>query len=349
MMGKHKQNEETYRLPKNTKSLKELYDSGQYHCWVNTIGDVRIPKDGKVLTYHNFGSFEKLPDNIQSLCKQYWTKGLAADIRVVTVNGEPGIALGFDWNFSPDFLSRAPSLDDYEDIKACGFKFAEWMGSNAPAGVTVYYGDGIISTGDRIVAFIPAHLCPVLLGQNCKQAMPLINWAWMKAHKFLENPKNYQFRTDITTTVPTWALIEDVQKLRKALMAAHLSDSMSMTALKDEVGTIIECLEYSIANDTSVPEELTVGPSSSSLIAPDVAEGIIVRCGGSDIECAAGKPISHAMAGGVCQCDNSCPHFKECFTEDGMPRYGAIMPMQMNGAVGYNGDTIVKYLDENLK
>jgi len=331
--------------PKNTKSLKELYDSDQYHCWINAEGEALLPGDEDKHVCHEF---KDLPEEIRHLGKEFWTDDLSVTVQVVSINGKLGVTLGFVWHFSKDILVKIPSSNVKETVKVSGIKFAEWMGANAPTGITVYYGDGTDLVGDEIVAFIPEHLCPAMLGTDCKHAATLVKWAWTKANGFLGIPKNYQFRADITTTVPTWALIEDVQKLRKALMAAHFSDYNSVMALKEEVKTTIECLECSIENDTSVPEGLAIEPSSSSLIAPDTAEGIIVRFGGSDIECAAGKPISHAMAGGVCQCDDSCPHFKECFTEDGMPRYGAIMPMQMNGAVDWDGDTIVKYLEENL-
>lgn len=110
----------------------------------------------------------------------------------------------------------------------------------------------------------------------------------------------YEFRKDITTTVPTSCLIEDYQALRKAVENEDWS----------EVEAVMGCLACTIDRDTFVPADLKgkIKPSPSSVIVPGARDGILVE-DGRDFLCANGLHISHAMSGGVCQCSDTCPLF----------------------------------------
>lgn len=119
-----------------------------------------------------------------------------------------------------------------------------------------------------------------------------------------------EFRNDVITHVPTCCLIEDVQKLRLAVNSGDW----------DAVETTIECLAESIDRFTEVPDGLDLKPSVSSLVAMGCESGIITS-GGKDIDCAGGWPVSSAMEGGVCQCDEKCAYYgRKCH-----PEYGDIL------------------------
>jgi len=120
----------------------------------------------------------------------------------------------------------------------------------------------------------------------------------------------YEFRKDITTTVPTSCLIEDYQALQKAVKNNDWS----------EVETVMDCLATVIDNDTYLPADLEgkIKPSPSSVIVPGWQDGILLERGG-DFLCAHQLKVSRAMEGGVCQCSEKCPHYHlGCFPEDGL-------------------------------
>lgn len=165
---------------------------------------------------------------------------------------------------------------------------------------------------------------------------------------------NYKFRNDVFAKVPVECLIEEVQILRASLESYLHSGKteQDVTNLIEDVHTVIDCLEEDIDRYTEVPNDLKVVPSGSTLIAMGIKSGIIVQEDGSDILCAAGKPISETMSGGCCQC-GSCEHYSKCFADYGLPRYGRILPMdmihQLDGSVDKSpftiDDLIVKHLD----
>lgn len=144
----------------------------------------------------------------------------------------------------------------------------------------------------------------------------------------------YEFRTDIITHVPTCCLVEDIQKLQDALNRGDLED----------IGVVLECLAEVVDRYTEVPAGLDIKPSASSVVAMGCKPGIIVEHG-KDLKCADGKPISLAMGGGCCQCDESCPHYQEdCSPEDGM--------VILNGGFVYDGTSsnesaLLRFLDDS--
>ena len=162
----------------------------------------------------------------------------------------------------------------------------------------------------------------------------------------------YQFRADIVTIVPTACLVEDIQALSRALNKADDADCAEDAEfiLKDEVKTTIDCLASNIEQFTVVPPDLEMVPSGSSLVAMAMENGIIVGADGKDIPCRAGFPISYALGGACCQCDEECPHYEECFgvAVEEIPRYGRIFPMDMKGNLDTPDDAVVAYLDETL-
>lgn len=107
---------------------------------------------------------------------------------------------------------------------------------------------------------------------------------------------SYQFNDNIITHVPTCCLVEDYQGLAAAV---HNMDW-------EAVQTVIDCLGETIDRFTEVPVGLNIKPSGSSAVAMDIENGIILDGYGKDLLCAAGKPVSFAMAGGVCQCPDDC-------------------------------------------
>lgn len=170
----------------------------------------------------------------------------------------------------------------------------------------------------------------------------------------------YQFRDDIMTIVPTACLVEDVQRLSLALKRADDPDYLrnsNITAydaeeiLRDEAAVLVECLADIIEQFTVVPPDLEITPSGSSLVAMGMENGIIVGADGKDITCRAGHPISAAMSGACCQCNDSCPHFQACFGDASvdLPRYGRIAPMEMDIDLRTTDDDVVNYLDNALR
>lgn len=113
-----------------------------------------------------------------------------------------------------------------------------------------------------------------------------------------------QFRKDIITHVPTACLIEDYQLLVQAVQEENW----------DLVKCVEECIASVIDSHTTVPDGLDIKPSPSSIVAPACDEGIIVS-GNADLRCAAGKPVSFAMSGGVCQCTDECMAVHNCVPE----------------------------------
>lgn len=107
---------------------------------------------------------------------------------------------------------------------------------------------------------------------------------------------NYQFKDNIVTHAPTSCLVEDYQSL---VAAARTMDW-------EAVQTVIDCLGEVIDQFTEVPEGLKIKPSGSSPIAMSIEPGILLDGNGEDLLCAAGRPVSLAMAGGVCQCPDDC-------------------------------------------
>lgn len=107
---------------------------------------------------------------------------------------------------------------------------------------------------------------------------------------------SYQFNDNIVTHVPTCCLVEDYQTLVAAVRTMDW----------EAVQTVIDCLGDVIDQFTEVPEGLKIKPSGSSAIAMSIENGILHDGNGEDLLCAAGRPVSFAMAGGVCQCPDNC-------------------------------------------
>ena len=122
----------------------------------------------------------------------------------------------------------------------------------------------------------------------------------------------YKFN-NIITHVPTACLIEDYQTLQKALDAIDICPHDT----QEYVRCVMDCLASVIDSRTEVPVGLDIKPSPSSLIAMSCKEGVLTDENGKDFPCIGGKPVSNALSGGCCQCDESCPHFgKECDPEN---------------------------------
>ena len=122
----------------------------------------------------------------------------------------------------------------------------------------------------------------------------------------------YKFN-NIITHVPTACLIEDYQTLQLALNAIDICPHDT----QEHIRCVMECLASVIDSCTEVPAGLDIKPSPSSLIAMSCKEGVLTDENGKDFRCIGGKPVSSALSGGCCQCDESCPHFgKECDPEN---------------------------------
>ena len=122
----------------------------------------------------------------------------------------------------------------------------------------------------------------------------------------------YKFN-NIITHAPTACLIEDYQTLQRALDAIDICPHDT----QEHIRCVMECLASVIDSCTKVPTGLDIKPSPSSLIAMSCQEGILTDEKGKDFLCAAGKPVSGAMSGGCCQCDETCAYFgKECDPEN---------------------------------
>lgn len=148
------------------------------------------------------------------------------------------------------------------------------------------------------------------------------------------------FGKGFVTHVPTWALIEDVQALRRALTC-----TTSVEDLHEQVYITIECLEDLIARHTEAPDYAKFMPSGSTLIAPSIQDGILMQSNGEDIPCRAGRPISEAMSGGVSQCTEACPHYQDCFHLNGEPWYGRILPMPADYQDDATDEKLMEYLE----
>lgn len=114
-----------------------------------------------------------------------------------------------------------------------------------------------------------------------------------------------QFRDDIVSHVPTACLVEDYQALVQAVNEHDW----------DMVETVAQCIAEVIDRHTIVPEGLDIKPSPSSLVALACENGIIMS-DYADIRCAAGKPVSFALSGGVCQCSEECMAAHACNPEE---------------------------------
>lgn len=117
----------------------------------------------------------------------------------------------------------------------------------------------------------------------------------------------YQINDSIVTHVPASCLVEDYQSLLRACQNEDW----------DAVCTVMECLAEVIDRYTEVPEALRIVPSPSSAIAMSCKSGIILGADGADLRCAAGKPVSKALLGGVCQCTGHCMDAHGCTPENG--------------------------------
>ena len=97
---------------------------------------------------------------------------------------------------------------------------------------------------------------------------------------------------------PAACLIEDYQVLQRVLRnldAGNLADA------REDISSVMECIAEVIEKYQSVPENVSVKLSPSTVIAPSCFNGILVHDEDkSDIKCAAGKPVSNALLGGVC-------------------------------------------------
>jgi len=118
-------------------------------------------------------------------------------------------------------------------------------------------------------------------------------------HKFVE----------LTSHVPTSCLVEDYQSLIRAIQDNDW----------DMVQTVAECIAGAVDNFTSIPDDVHIEPSVSSLIAMDCKNGLVVDEDGYDYPCACGMPVSKVLAGGVCQCPESCTYKNDysCDPEEG--------------------------------
>lgn len=116
-----------------------------------------------------------------------------------------------------------------------------------------------------------------------------------------------QFRTDITTTVPTCALIENFQNLNEAIKNGDW----------DLVQVVADCLADTISDRTTVPEGLDIKPSGASLVLMQCESGIILGADGKDLKCAAGIPVSKTMCAECCQCNAKCQKENGCSPEIG--------------------------------
>lgn len=123
------------------------------------------------------------------------------------------------------------------------------------------------------------------------------------------------FANDIETHVPTCCLIEVYQTL---LAAAFNLDFCNYADAKDNLHVAMDCIAEEIDRYTKVPAEYSIKPSVSSLINMSDENGIILAHDGKDISCAAGKPVSHAMSGGCCQCTEECMKQHQCNPEHGV-------------------------------
>lgn len=155
-----------------------------------------------------------------------------------------------------------------------------------------------------------------------------------------------KFEDGYISHVPTACLIEDVQILRRAIYT-----NVSWTEMVGAVECVIECLSEVIERDTSSPDhaesQKVIRPSSSSLTAMCVENGIVVREDGSDILCMAGKPASEAMSGGVLQCDEtSCPYYGNGCKPD---KDSILLEGNIRFAYDDNGEFVLEELEQYEK
>lgn len=121
------------------------------------------------------------------------------------------------------------------------------------------------------------------------------------------------FDSALTTHVPSWALIEDIQYLKKAV---EEEDWQS-------VCTTIECLEDVLDQHTYSPD---VQISSSSVVLGGVKPGVVMLADGKDLPCERGIPIGNALACGCIQC-SFCDRYPTCFDEETkQPINGLVKP-----------------------
>ena len=112
------------------------------------------------------------------------------------------------------------------------------------------------------------------------------------------------FDQAITTQFPTWALIDDIQALRRGLA----EDDWSF------ISSTIECMEDTLEKHTFQPAENSLELSGSSVVLGGVKPGIVHLADGQDLPCKAGQPVGSILSGGCRQCD--CPRYDECFDEE---------------------------------
>ena len=127
----------------------------------------------------------------------------------------------------------------------------------------------------------------------------------------------YTFTKGIITRVPTECLIEDYQGMLKAVRGLR-DGTMPVEDVIEEIGCVMDCLADSI--DKFTPKTDKISPSVSTAISMDIEAGLITQPDGKDLLCAADKPVSQAMASGVCQCSEECQRTFGCCPEDGITR-----------------------------
>lgn len=147
-----------------------------------------------------------------------------------------------------------------------------------------------------------------------------------------------KFTEEFITHIPTECLIEDIQMLRRAILP-ETSWDQTVSAVQ----CCIDCLCETIERFTNIPKGATVRPSSSSVIAPAVANGIIVHENGSDIRCVKKQPVSFAMAGGVLQCEESCPYYNNGCAPD---KSGLLLEGNIEFRYDESGEDVVKQLEK---
>ena len=144
----------------------------------------------------------------------------------------------------------------------------------------------------------------------------------------------YEFRNDIITHIPTAMLVEDIQALVRAACKQDV----------EAVWATVECLCEALEKYTEVPDDLVIKPSATSIVACGVKPGIVVT-EGRDLKCAMGTPVSFAMDGGCCQCNDNCAYMKQGKCD---PANGRVM---LKGEFLYDGtasnaERLIEFLEQ---
>lgn len=127
----------------------------------------------------------------------------------------------------------------------------------------------------------------------------------------------YKFETGFTTNIPTCCLIEDYQGLLRAWKGLN-EGTMDIEDVMGEINCVMECIADAISNYT--PKTTKLSPSVASAISMNIDSGIITQPDGSDLLCAAHKPLSESMIGSVCQCSEECMRKNGCDPSMGINR-----------------------------